>query len=1050
MSLTAVAIEKRAVTYFTTFLVVLAGIASFFSLGQLEDPEFTVKTAVVVTRYPGASPEEVELEVTDRIETALQELSQIDYLESWSSAGHSLISIDIKQEYWSDRLPQVWDEMRRKINDLTPSLPPGVEEPIISDDFGDVFGFQLALIGDGYTYADMERFAKDLRKELSIVEGVARVNLWGNRQQVIYLDVAETQLTQLGLSDSSIENTLRRQNMVVDAGHLEVLEKRFRISPTGEFRSPQDIGELIIRPSVVDSLQNLDGLEGYPDATRQRLGRSSELIRIRDIGTIKRGYREPPFTLMRYNGMPAIGISITNMAGVNVVTVGKAIDRRLDELLPELPVGIEVRRIHWMSDIVEEAVNGFLVSFAQAVGIVLVVLAIFMGLRMGLIIGTALIVTLLTSFILMAIFGIDLQRMSLGALIIALGMMVDNAIVVADGMAVRLQKGMDRTKAAIEAASQPAWPLLGATVVAVMAFYPIYASSADAGEYCRTLFSVVAIALLTSWVVSVTITPLQCIDILSTPKAGDSGKDPYASGLFRGFRKLLELTIRMRFLTIGVMVGLLVVALIGFGNVTQLFFPDSSMNKFMIDFFAPTSTRIQQVAADLEQAESMILADERVKDVSAFIGAGPPRFYLPVSPESPDPSYAQLIVNVHDFKDIDNLIADFTPQLTDNFPDTVVSVRKYGVGPSHTWSFEARFSGPAIADPAILQSFAQRGMAILDASPLVGPKQIDWRNRVQKLQPLYSQERARWASVTRDDIARTTKRALDGRSIGLYREGDDLLPIVLRHAQEDQQKITSLDVLQVQPEMSTNTVPLSQVTDGVEVVWIDPIIGRFNRRRTIVVQANPVQNVTFPTMRESVLADFEALAAELPPGYTMESGGEYEATVNAQASLIPGVIPAVIVILFIIVALFNAIRPLLIILLTIPFAAIGIVVGLLTFNVPFGFVALLGAMSLAGMMIKNAIVLLDEVNINQEGGMSPYDAIIYAALSRLNPVVLAAATTVLGVIPLLKDVFWIGLAVTIMAGLTFGTILTMVMVPTFYATLYRIRVPTPEKTPSAA
>lgn len=1045
MSLAAVAVGKRTITYFATFLVVIAGMASFFALGQLEDPEFTVKTAVVATRYPGASAEEVELEITDRLEIALQELSQIDYLASWSRPGESLIEINIKQEYWSDRLPQVWDEMRRKINDLTPLLPPGVEEPMISDDFGDVFGFQIALVGDGYTYAEMERFAKNLRKELNLVEGVARVDLWGVQQQVIYLNVAETQWTQLGLSEASIENTLRVQNRVVDGGRVDVQENRFRIAPTGEFRSPEDIAELTIRPSLVDSLQSRDGQDSGTGAARR--GQSSELIRIGDIGEIERGYRDPPFTQMRYNGMPAIGISITNQSGVNVVRVGQAIDARLAELEQNLPLGIEIRRIHWMSDIVEEAVNGFLVSFAQAVGIVLVVLTIFMGLRMGLIIGTALIITILGSFLVMAVLGIDLQRMSLGALIIALGMMVDNAIVVADGMAVRLKKGVERTQAAIEAASQPAWPLLGATVVAVMTFYPIFASTADSGEYCRSLFSVVAIALLVSWVVSVTVTPLQCIDMLPAPKDGDSRKDPYGSGFYRRFRKLLEMAIRLRFLTIGATVGLLVAALIGFGNVTQLFFPDSSMNKFMIDFFMPEGTRIQQVAADLEAAESRVLADPRVKDVSAFIGAGPPRFYLPVSPESPNQSYAQLIVNVHDFRDIDDLIAELTPPLTEDFPNTVLSLRKYGVGPDNTWAFEARFSGPAIAHPVILRSFATTGMAILDGSPLAGAKQLDWRDNVQKLRPEFAQERARWASVSRDDIARTTKRAFDGRTVGLYREQDDLLPIVLRHAEEDRENVTSLDVLQVQSELSTNAVPLSQVTDGVDVVWEPPVIGRYDRRRTFLVQANPIQGVTLPTLRESVLADFEALAAELPPGYTMEWGGEYEDTVISQQSLIPGIVPAVVVILFIIVALFNAIRPLLVILLTIPFVLIGITVALLTFDVPFGFVALLGAMSLAGMMIKNAIVLLDEVNINlDERGMSRYDAVLYAAMARLNPVVLAAATTVLGVIPLLKDVFWIGLAVTIMAGLSFGTLLTMILVPTLYATLYRIRSPGAQQT----
>ncbi|MCP3903168.1 MAG: efflux RND transporter permease subunit [Planctomycetes bacterium] len=1029
MNLAEFAVKNRAFTYFACVLLAVAGVASFFGLGQLEDPEFSIKNAVISTRYPGASPEEVELEVTDRIEIALQELPQLDFVESWSRAGESLVNCEIKQEFWSDRLPQVWDEMRRKINDLRPSLPPGVMDPVISDDVGDVFGFQLAVVGDGFTAAEMEEYAKLLRKELSVVEDVARADLWGVQQRVIYLDVSETQLAALGLSDSSIENTLREQNMVVDGGNVDVQDRRLRITPTGAFDTPEDIGDLSIRPSLTDSLQAGGGTRGQEQ--------SSELIRIRDIGTVSEGYREPAFTQMRFNGRPAIGISITNVSGANVVTVGQAIDRRLDELVATLPVGIEVRKVHWMSDVVAGAVNGFLVSFAQAVGIVIVVLTLAMGLRMSLVIGSALIMTILGSFILMAILGVDLQRMSLGALIIALGMMVDNAVVVADGMVVRMQKGMDRTKAAIEAASQPSMPLLGATVIGAMAFYPIFASPANAGEYCRTLFTVVAIALLVSWVVSVTLTPLQCIGLLKDPK--DDGGDPYGGGLFRRFRGLLEWCIRMRWLTIGAMVALLFASFVGFGFVTQLFFPDSSMNKFMIDIYATQGTRIEQVSADLEEAEDKLLADERIEDVASFIGAGPPRFYLPVAPESPNQSYAQLIVNVRDFRGIDALIAELGPRMRAHFTDSLVSMRKYGVGPSNTWAFEVRFSGPAIADPDDLRRLGEQGMDILRDHPMAGPVRTDWRERVPRLEPLYSQERARWASVTRDDLARTTVRAFDGRSVGTYREQDNLLPIVLRYTEEERRNFTSLDVLQVQPAGSTTTIPLLQVTDGVDVAFEDPVIGRRDRRRTITVQSNPAPGFTLPQMREAVLADFDAV--ELPPGYKMEWGGEHEDTVKAQQGLVPGVVPAVVIILLIIVALFNAYRPPLVILLTIPFAMIGMTVGLLAFNVPFGFVALLAAMSLVGMMIKNAIVLLDEVNAQIGEGSTQYDAIIYAALSRLRPVVLAAATTVLGVVPLLKDVFWIGLAVTIMAGLSFGTVLTMVLVPVLYATLFRLRRP---------
>ena len=1039
MSLAQIAIEKRAVTYFTVFLLIVAGTASFFSLGQLEDPEFSVKNAVITTTYPGASPEEVELEVTDRIELALQELPQLKWIESYSRAGVSTIKVEIKAEYWSDRLPQVWDELRGKVRDVEAQLPPGAGRPDVSDDFGDVFGFQLALTGDGFSYAEMEKYAKELKKEISVVEGIARVDLWGVQQRVIYVDVAQSQLAELGLTDSTIGATLRQQNMVVDAGSADLQDKRFRIAPTGTFASPEDIGGLTLRPGIRDQFGNIIATA---DAEGKRnKGSADELIRIEDIGRVRSDYRDPPTQLMRFNGQPALGISITNAAAVNVVTVGRAVDQRLAEITPHLPVGIEVHYVHWMSDIVDEAVNDFLISFAQAIGIVLVVLALFMGVRMGLIIGSALILTILATFILLAVFGIDLQRMSLGALIIAMGMMVDNAIVVADGVAVRLQKGMDRTQAAIEAASQPAWPLLGATVIAVMAFYPIFASTEGAGEYCRTLFTVVAIALLASWVISMTMTPLQCLDMLPTPKASAADADPFRGGFFGKYRRFLATAIRFRLITIGIMIVLLVAAIIGFGNVKQLFFPASSMQKLMVDFWLPEGSRIQDVAANLTIAEKKIMADERVESVTAYIGSGPPRFYLPVDPEYPYQSYGQLIVNVSDYREIDGLIEELTPWFANTFPNAQVPLRKYGVGPSNTWQFELRISGPAVADPAVLRKLADQGQAILERSPLAATPRINWRERVQKIVPHYNQERARWSAVTREDVASATQRAFDGRTIGLYREGDDLIPIVLRHVEEERANVGALETLQVQPAGSTQTLPLAQVTDGILPAWEDPLIWRRDRRRTVTLQANPVPGVTFPTLQASVIDELEAI--ELPPGYTMVWGGEYEDTVDSQASLIPGIVPAGIIMLFLIVALFNALRPLLVLLLTIPFALIGITTGLLTFDVPFGFVALLGAMSLAGMMIKNGIVLLDEININLALGKTPYDSVMDSATSRLRPIALAAATTVLGVIPLLQDAFWIGLSVTIMVGLSFGTILTLVLLPTFYCSLYRI--PAPER-----
>ncbi|MGB8433412.1 MAG: efflux RND transporter permease subunit, partial [Burkholderiales bacterium] len=448
MNLAAIALENRAVTYFVSLLLIIGGVVSFFTLGQLEDPEYSVKNATIATPYPGASPAEVEQEVTDRIELAIQELAEVDFIESFSKAGLSLIKVEIKAEYWDDELPQVWEKLRRKIRDIEAALPPGTERPQIDDDFGDVFGFQLAVIGDGFGYAEIEDYAKRLKKELSLVDGVARVDLWGAQRKVIYLDVAQTQLVQLGLTEENIADTLQLQNAVVDAGNLELASKRLRIAPTGAFDVPSDIGDLAIRSNPLERAQ--------ASAASGRPASANELIRIRDIGTVRKGYAEPPDQVMRFNGVPAIGLSISNESGANVVAVGQALEARLQALYGELPVGIEVLKVHWQSDVVSEAVNGFLISFAEALAIVIVVVALFMGWRLGVIIGFALIFTILATFIVMALLDIDLQRISLGALVVGLGMMVDNAIVVADGFLTRRQQGMEPIPAAMESAKVPA------------------------------------------------------------------------------------------------------------------------------------------------------------------------------------------------------------------------------------------------------------------------------------------------------------------------------------------------------------------------------------------------------------------------------------------------------------------------------------------------------------------------------------------------------------------------------------------------------------------
>jgi len=1027
-------LEAKAVTYAVLALLTVGGFFSFFQLGQLEDPVFTVKTGVIVTQYPGASPKEVELEVTDRIEKAVQELPQLKSLYSFSRAGVSIIKVDIKAQYWADRLPQVWDEMRKKIRDITPQFPPGVGTPDVSDDFNFVYGFVLAVTGDGFTYRELEDYADAIKKELSVLTGIARVELWGVQNQAIYVDINERQLSERGLNAGAIAATLRFQNMVVDAGYVDAQGKRFRVAPSGSFTRPEEIGELVIRSSA-----------GANALTRVTGQRSTELIRIRDIATVRRGYLEPPFTMMRFDGKPAIGIQIAALETANVVEVGKALDREIAALKSVTPVGMEMHKVAWQSDLVQESITAFLLNLAAAVTIVFVVLVIPSGLRMGAIIGIDLVLTILGTFIVMAIFDIPLQRMSLGALIIAMGMMVDNSIVVADGIAVKMRQGMDRKQAALESATGPSWPLLSATLVATLAFYPIFASSADTGEYCRALFTVVGTALVLSWFIALTLTPTQCVDMLPEPKPATEGADQadeFSRGIFALLRRVLGVAIRYRTITLTAMVVLLVISAASFTQVRQMFFPSSSRPQLMIDYWAPQGTRIQQVSADLKVLEEKIIADPRTSNVSTFIGSGPPRFYLPVDPEFPYSSYAELVINFDDFENIDSFIADFQPWARLNMPQALVRFRKYDVGVSETWKFEARFSGPAEADLDTLRRLGNEAMAIVKKSPFGREWRTDMRQRVKKVVPVYNQQRGRWAAVTREDLAQTTKRAYDGVPVGLYREGDDLLPILIRHTEEERTAaLDRFDELQIQPAGSTVTVPLGQVVDAIKPQFEDPIIVRWNRRRAITVQGMPTLDATYPELRADVINEINAM--KLPAGYQLFWDGEEASTNDAVNSLLPGMIPAVVVIFFLILTVFKAFRPVLIIACTIPFALIGVTWSLIALDTPFGFLALLGAMSLAGMMNKNIVVLLDSVNENLDAGLSPYDAIVESAVKRMRPVMLAAGTTILGIIPLVPDVFWTAMAVTIMGGLLFGSVLTLVIVPVLYCIFYKVKSPLP-------
>jgi multidrug efflux pump subunit AcrB len=1056
MNITEYAIKNKAVSYFFIALLLFGGIGAYFVLGQLEDPVFTIKKATVVTYYPGASAYEVELEVTDVIEKAMQEIPDLEHMYSFSRPGVSIIKIDIRQHIWMDTLPQIWDEIRKKIRDSYALLPPGASKPDVSDDFNFVFGFVLALTGDGFSYAELEEWADDIKKELSLVTGVSRAELWGIQDKVIYIDVSEKQMAERGLTPQDFIDTLGRQNMVVDAGAIDVQDKRLRVVPTGEFLTPEDIGELFLHPSQARSFNegvlpittDLQTTQATRPTGASGVRPEVELIRINDIADVSAGYLEPQQSQMRTDGKPSVGIQIAARDDDNIVDVGKRLDETLREIQTRMPVGLEITKVAWQSTYVTEAIQAFFLNLLGSVVIVLIVLTLPMGWRMGVIIGTGLVLTILGTFVGMTIFGYPFQRMTLGALIIAMGMMVDNSIVVADGIQVRINSGMDRVQAAIEAASKPAMALLGATIIAVMAFYPIFASRADAGEYCRTLFVVVALSLGLSWLLALIQTPLQCLDMLPDPKPkeeGEEDKDPFDTKFFNAYRGLLEFCIRYRWATMGIMVGLLVASVYGFGYVKSMYFPYAARNQIMVDFWFDEGTRIQTVAEKVKAAEKKLMDNELVTTISTFFGKGPPRLYLPVDPELPHyQNYAEIIVNTPTFKEIDPLIAEFEPWIKENYPDITTRVRKFGVGPSDTWKFEWQITGPAEADVGFLREIGDKAVAILKNEPRAKEIKTSLMNRREKIVPVYDQPRGRWAQVSRDDIGGATKRAYDGMEVGLYREGDDLYPILLRHAPEERATAAdNLQLLQIKPARASLTVPLAQVTKDIRVEYEEPFINRWDRRRTVTIQATPQWWTTYPDLKKHVWPEFKELMDSLPPGYDIFMDGEDESTLDNNASLNPGLPPAIIIMLFIMVALYSAWRPMLIIVCTIPFALIGVTSGLLISGSPFGFLAMLGAMSLSGMMIKNAIVLLDTVNDEIATGKTQYEAIVRSGVTRLRPVCLAAATTVLALLTLVTDVFWSAMAFTIMFGLSFGTILTMFVVPVLYCIFYR--VPSPAK-----
>jgi len=1007
MDLAAIAIKNRVVTLTLTVVMLAAGLSSFEKMSRLEDPEFTIKVALVMTPYPGASAAEVEQEVSDYLEIAVQQLGQLDRVESKSDRGLSTLTVTVKDNYDAETLPQVWDELRRKIGDAAGGLPAGAGQPIVIDDYGDVYGVFVAVTADGYTYAELKNYVDFLRRELLLVDDVGKIATYGERTEAIYISFDRDRMSQLGISSSGIVDDLLQKNLVTNSGRVRVGSEFITIEPTGGLSAIEQFEELIIR------------------------GSGGQQILLRDIATIRRDYVDPQNTILRFDGKLSIGLGISTIAGGNVVTMGEALRDRMIELEGQRPVGMDFGIVSMQSDAVAAAISGFVVSLLQAVTIVIVVLLLFMGLRSGLLIGAVLLVTIVGSFIFLNPMAVALERISLGALIIALGMLVDNAIVIVDGILIRMQKGEKPEAAASAVVKQSAWPLLGATIIAILAFAAIGTSDDSTGEFCRSLFQVVMVALLLSWVTAVTITPLLCVMFLKPPKQEQGRTDPYGSGFYLKYKAVLQGCIRKRYLTTVVVAGMFGTALWGFTYVDQSFFPGSTRPQFMLDLWLPQGTHIDVTASQVAEVEQYLGEFDEITHVTSLIGQGGLRFLLTYTPELLNGAYAQLLVDVDDYRSIERIGPIIERELQARYADTLSYYSSFQLGPGSTGKIQARFSGP---DIPVLRRFAEQTKAIFRADSDSKSIRTDWRQRVKVIRPVLADQRANISGITRPMVAQAMAEAFQGRVAGYYRENDLQIPIILRAEDYLRQDIASAQNLQIWSPIAQRMIPLRQVVSEFETSFEDEIINRRDRKRTMTIYADPEEGLA-TALFSRVRPQVEAI--ELPPGYALEWGGEYEDSGKAQAALAGSIPIFVLAMILVTIALFNSLRQPLIIWLCVPLALIGVTLGLLSTGQPFGFMALLGFLSLMGMLIKNAIVLIDQINIEQTEGKELLTAIIDAGASRLRPVAMAALTTALGMIPLVMDAFFASMAITIIGGLMFATVLTMVVVPVFYAMFYK-------------
>jgi multidrug efflux pump subunit AcrB len=1020
--MTRFAITRQRVTIAAVVFIMAAGLQSYFSVSRDEDPGFTIRQALVLTYWPGASPERVENLITDPLEKAIQEIPELDYLKSESKTGLSVLYVNIKVQYFD--LQPIWDLLRRKTDRAARTLPEGVIGPFVNDEFGDVFGIVLGLRGEGFDYRELKDVADDVRDRLLFLPDAAKVEIHGAQEERIFVEYNNARLAELGLSPLLLRSMLEAQNIVIPGGEIRLDAERITLEPTGNFESVDDLKRTVLSTPM-----------------------TGELFFLEDVAHIFRGYVDPPSSVVHSNGETALALAVSMRKGGNILELGAQVKACILELNEHYPIGIDFDIIQFQPEAVDSKVQSFVVNLLEAMGLVALVMLIFLGLRTGLVVATLVPMVVLLTFTFIELLDIGINQVSLAALIIALGMLVDNGIVISESILVQMQGGKDVKEAAIDSARELRWPLLTASLATSSAFLPFYLAESEAGEYTGSLFTVVSITLLSSWCLALTVIPVLCVLFLK-PKKRDFAL--YESRFYRLYRRILITLLRHRAPMLAVIILLFVAAVYGFSYVPKMFFPPNERPSFLVELYLPTGTAIEETLQVTQQVEDLLdrkyraahfrggeSGTEGVVSWGAFIGAGAPRFLLTYTPSPPTPEYAILVVNASTRAVIDEIVPLLEEEIAEQSPNVKPRVRPLELGPPVGYAIQIRISGQ---DPDRLFQIVDSVKLLLQETP--GTKNIDddWGSRTKKLLVHIDQPRARRAGVTSQDIALSLQTHLSGFGTTEYREGDTLIPVVLRAEGADREDIGKLESINVYVQRTGQSVPLKQVAD-IELVWQPAKILRRDRMKTVTVQADLAEGLTPSETLKALTPALEELRSGWELGYGYAFGGEVEESAESQQSIVEKLPLSGLVIVLLLVLMFDSYRRPIIILITIPLAMIGVSVGLLVVpNMYFGFMTLLGIVSLSGIVINNAVVLLDRIRIEEEElGRERRDAIVHAAQQRLRPIFLTTATTVMGLVPLYLGggPMFQPMAVTIMFGLLFATLLTLGVVPVLYSIFFR-------------